>query len=175
MSCLELCIALGNYCKLLCLTCNFVFKCKGIRDASFLRHFRIGQIYLILRTTHIHALLHVLSWLHYWLSPLITYFAPPQHTTWLRAWRSPTPPTWAGGVPPSRTLPGAAPPTTPPHPLTGAPLPPPPWILLVSFPDPHTAVTGGLHHATHIRLGGRDQCSYLIRLNFKLICAEDMQ
>ena len=77
MSCLELCIVLGNYCKLLCLTCNFVFKCKGIRDAPFLLHFRIGQIYLILRTTHIHALLHVLSWLHHWLSPLITYFAPP--------------------------------------------------------------------------------------------------
>ena len=77
MSCLELCIALGKYCKLLCLTCNFVFKCKGIRDASFLRYFRIGQIYLILRTTHIHALLHVLSWLHHWLSPLCT--PPPTH------------------------------------------------------------------------------------------------
>ena len=58
-------------------TVMFVFKCKGFRDASFLWHFHIGQIYVILRTTHIHALLHVLSWLHHWLSPLITYFASP--------------------------------------------------------------------------------------------------
>ena len=38
VSCLEFCIALSNYCKFLCLACNFVFKCKGIRNASFLRH-----------------------------------------------------------------------------------------------------------------------------------------
>ena len=36
---------------------------------------------------------------------------------WGSLQRSPTPPSWAGGVPPSRTLPGAAPPTTSPHPL----------------------------------------------------------
>ena len=35
---------------------------------------------------------------------------------WGSLQRSPTPPSWAGGVPPSRTLPGAAPPTTSPHP-----------------------------------------------------------
>ena len=38
VSCLELCIALCNYCNFLCLAFNFVFKCKGICDASFLRH-----------------------------------------------------------------------------------------------------------------------------------------
>ena len=36
---------------------------------------------------------------------------------WGSLQRSPTPPSWAGGVPPSRTLPGLAPPTTSPHPL----------------------------------------------------------
>ena len=52
---------------------------------------------------------------------------------WGSLQRSPTPPSWAGGVPPSRTLPGAAPPTTSPHPLPHpcrCPPPPPPnsWI-----------------------------------------------
>ena len=51
---------------------------------------------------------------------------------WGSLQRSPTPPSWAGGVPPSRTLPGEArlllrP--TPRHTLAGAPPPPPnSWI-----------------------------------------------
>ena len=48
---------------------------------------------------------------------------------WGSLQRSPTPPSWAGGVPPSRTLPGAAPPTTSPHPSPHprrCPPPPPP-------------------------------------------------
>ena len=51
---------------------------------------------------------------------------------WGSLQRSPTPPSWAGGVPPSRTLPGAAPPTTSPHPLPHPrrcpPPPPNSWI-----------------------------------------------
>ena len=65
---------------------------SNAKEFATLHSYGIGQIYLILRTTHIHAvlaLLHVLSWLHHWLSPLITCFAPPQHTTWLRAWADP--------------------------------------------------------------------------------------
>ena len=44
--------------------------------------------------------------------------------------RSPTPPSWAGGVPPSRTLPGAGPPTTSPHPLPHPRRCPPPSQFL---------------------------------------------
>ena len=40
---------------------------------------------------------------------------------WGSLQRSPTPLSWAGGVPPSRTLPGAAPPTTSPHPWSHPP------------------------------------------------------
>ena len=50
---------------------------------------------------------------------------------WGSLQRSPTPPSWAGGVPPSRTLPGAAPPTTSPHPSPHprrCPPPPNSWI-----------------------------------------------
>ena len=51
---------------------------------------------------------------------------------WGSLQRSPTPPSWAGGVPPSRTLPGPAPPIlrpTPCHTLAGAPPPPPSQFL----------------------------------------------
>ena len=50
---------------------------------------------------------------------------------WGSLQRSPTPPSWAGGVPPSRTLPGPAPPTTSSHPLPHprrCPPPPNSWI-----------------------------------------------
>ena len=57
---------------------------------------------------------------------------------WGSLQRSPAPPSWSGGVPPSRTLPGAAPPILLLPTLTGAPPPPPPpppnsWIRHCSW------------------------------------------
>ena len=63
---------------------------------------------------------------------------------WGSLQRSPTPPSWAGGVPPSRTLPGLAPPTTSPHPLSHPRRCPPP------LPIPGSATDSGVESDVHL-------------------------
>ena len=59
-------------------------------------------------------------------------FGPPPQTSMGELQHSPIPPSWVGGVPPSRTLPGTAPLTVSPSPFQP---PPPPTIQPGSASD----------------------------------------